>query len=314
MRNRLGASDVSAQALETITLETDRLARDYARADALDLYIRVSGWLDHVVDLLGGRTTLEQRKELLVRSGWLFLLAGCIEYDLGWRARAEASRQAALSLSRESGDGHGAAWAHEMGAWFALTQGRLRDVIDECEAGRLADRAHSVGAQLYAQEAKARARMGDRRGVLVALEQGRSHIDGLAPDVDTRNHFVVDPAKQDFYAMDSFRLLGDDANAAVHAHQVMRLSRRPDGTETSPMRVAEARLTLAVAACRSGELEEAAAQGIEALETPRQSRPSLLMVARELAREMTVRYPRESAARAYRERLAQIIRAAPPAL
>ncbi|MBR7827793.1 hypothetical protein KDK95_15850 [Actinospica sp. MGRD01-02] len=266
-----------------------------------------------MAELLEGRTTLEQRKEFLVRSGWLYLLAGCIEYDLGWRALAEASRQAVLSLTRESGDGHGAAWAHEMGAWFALTQGRLREVIDECEAGRLADSTHSVSAQFYAQEAKARARMGDRRAVLVALEQGRRHIDGLAPDRDTRHHFVVDLAKQDLYAMDSFRLLGDDANAAVHAREVMRLSRGPDGAETSPMRVAEARLPLAVAACRSGELEEAAALGIEALDAPRKSLPSLLLVAGELSREMTVRYPPESAARPYRERLAEIIRADPPA-
>jgi hypothetical protein len=199
-----------------------------------------------------------------------------------------------------------------MGAWFALTQGRLQDVIDECEAGRSTDSTHSVGAQLYAQEAKARARMGDRRAVLVALEQGRSHLESLSPDPDTRNHFVVDPAKQEFFSMDSFRLLGDDANASVHAHEVMRLSRRPDETEKSPMRVAEARLTLAVVASRSGDLEEAVAQGIEALDAPRQSLPSLLTVARELSREMTVRYPSESGARAYRERLVEIVRTAPP--
>ena len=313
MRNRLGASDVSAEVLETIALETDQLSRDYAHADALDLHVQVTGWMDYTARLLEGRTTLKQHQELLVRSGWLFLLSGCLEYDLGWRRRAEASRQAALSLAKESGDGHGAAWAHEMAAWFALTQGRLQDVVDACEAGRAEDSTHSVGAQLYAQEAKARARMGNRRAVLVALEEGRNLLDSLPPNPDTKNHFVVDPAKQDFYSMDSFRLLGDDANAVVHAHEVMRLSRRPDGTEISPMRVAEARLTLGVAASRAGELEEAAVRGIEALDTPRQSLPSLLMVARELSTEFTVRYPREAPAREYRDKLVELIRAAPPA-
>jgi Helix-turn-helix domain len=313
MRNRLGASDVSAEALDTIALETDQLAREYAHADALNLHAQVTGWMDHTARLLEGRTTLRQHKELLVRSGWLFLLSGCIEYDLGWRRRAEASRQAALSLAKESGDGHAAAWAHEMAAWFALTQGRLHDVIDACEAGRAEDSTHSVGAQLHAQEAKARARMGDRRAVLVALEEGRNLLDSLPLNPDTKNHFVVDPAKQDFYSMDSFRMLRDDANATVHAREVMRLSRRPDGSELSPMRVAEARLTLGVAASRAGELEEAVARGIEALDTPRQSLPSLLMVARELSAEISVRYPREAPAREYREKLVELIRAAPPA-
>ena len=109
------------------------------------------------------------------------------------------------------------------------------------------------------------------------------------------------------------RLLGDDANAVVHAHEVMRLSRGQDGTELSPMCVAEARLTLGVAASRAGELEEAAVRGIEALDTPRQSLPSLLMVARELSSELPVRYPRETPAREYREKLVELIRAAPPA-
>jgi hypothetical protein len=53
------------------------------------------------------------------------------------------------------------------------------------------------------------------------------------------------------------------------------------------MRQAEAQLTLAVIAAREGDVDEASALGMEALQDGRQSRPSLLMVASELEHELT---------------------------
>jgi hypothetical protein len=52
------------------------------------------------------------------------------------------------------------------------------------------------------------------------------------------------------------------------------------------MRMAEANLTLAVIAARQGDVDEAGALGIQALQDGRQSRPSLLMVASELDDEL----------------------------
>lgn len=66
-----------------------------------------------------------------------------------------------------------------------------------------------------------------------------------------------------------------------------------DGEEIAPMRIAEARLTLAVAAVRQGDLEKATSLGHEALSGARQSLPSLLMVAGELDSELERRFPHE---------------------
>lgn len=77
--------------------------------------------------------------------------------------------------------------------------------------------------------------------------------------------------------MDAYRLLGDDERAATHARSVIRISTGPDGTEISPMRAAEARLTLGVAAARTGEIDEAIGMGTTALEVDRKSLPSLLL-------------------------------------
>ena len=112
---------------------------------------------------------------------------------------------------------------------------------------------------------------------------------------------MVDPSKWDFYAMDVFRLAGDDTGAEQHAEIVLSEGLMPDGTERSPMRMTEARLTLATVASRRGDLEQAVGLGVAALETRRRSLPSLLMVSGELDNELRRRFPGESAAAEYHE-------------
>ncbi|MDT3400614.1 tetratricopeptide repeat protein [Streptomyces sp. B1866] len=300
------ASDVSAAEMETVETAIDRLCRAYPHTPAAELHRQTRLGIRHVSRLLEGRTTLRQHRDLLVHAGWLFLLGGCVEYDLGQHQAADTSRAAALAIGRETGHGEIAAWAWELGAWFALTQGRWSDAVDCVDAGHEADSTHSVGVQLYAQQAKAYARMGDARSVRNALDAGRARLERLPRPDHPEHHFIIDPAKWDFYAMDSYRLLGDDDRAVRHAREVVRTSTARNGREVSPMRAAEARLTLGVTAARAGELEEAVAMGTRALETPRKSLPSLLTVADELGSELRRRYPGEPRARAFHERVAGI--------
>lgn len=199
------------------------------------------------------------------------------------------------------------AWAWEIETWFALTQSRWQGMLDAVGAGRVADQAHSVGVQLYAHKARAAAHVGDDRMVRDSLDAGRARLDRL-PRPDHPEHFIIDPDKWDFYEMDAYRLLGDDERAAAHARSVIRISTGPDGTEFSPMRAAEARLTLGVAAARTGDIEETVGMGTTALAAGRKSLPSLLLVANELDRELRSRYPRESASRDFHERILTITR------
>ncbi len=84
--------------------------------------------------------------------------------------------------------------------------------------------------QLLAQEAKAWARMGNQRNTVRALENGRVLLDSLPYPEPTDNHFVVDPDKFDFYAMDCYRLIGDDNLAEMHAREIIRKTTNADGT------------------------------------------------------------------------------------
>ncbi|WP_392899921.1 XRE family transcriptional regulator [Streptomyces sp. LN699] len=297
--SRLNRSDVDNATLDALRITTDRLCSEYPFMPSAQLLIEGRAWLRRVVDLHSKSLTLAQHREVLALSGWLALLVGCVEYDSGERHAAESTRRAALSIATESDHGEVAGWAHEMRAWFALTTGDYRGVIAAAQAGAEVAEHHGVAVQLAAQEAKAWARLGDRRQVEVALDRGRCMLEGMPHPQNLDNHFVVDPAKFDFYAMDCYRLVGEDKIASTLAEEVLRAGTDFDGTERAPMRNAEARVTLGVTAARAGDLEGALIMGERALQGDRQSVPSLIMTSRELAAEMKRRYSAEPAAQDY---------------
>lgn len=136
-------------------------------------------WLRRVADFQGQRLTLSQHREILTQAGWIALLIACVEYDSGDRQAAETTRQAAMGLGTEADHGEIRAWAHEIRAWIDLTTGNYHGVVAAARAGIEAAPGHSVAIQLAAQEAKAWARIGDRRATEVALDRGRKLLEAM---------------------------------------------------------------------------------------------------------------------------------------
>ncbi|MBN9759895.1 hypothetical protein Ae406Ps2_6364 [Pseudonocardia sp. Ae406_Ps2] len=303
---RLQRSDIDGATLDALRITIDQLCCDYATVPSRQLVDQGHRWLHHVSGMLAGSLTLSQHREAMVLAGWLALLVGCVEWDMGRAADAEKTRRAALSLAREAENAELAGWAHEMKAWFALTGGDFRGVIAAAKEGAELAPSHGVAVQLSAQEAKAWARMGDRRQVELALERGRQQLERLPYPNDVTNHFVVDPAKYDFYVMDAYRILGENELAKTYADEVLRAGTDFSGRETSTMRNAEARITLGVVAAREGDLETALSYGNQAIDSDRQSVPSLLMVSSELDAVVAERFPAEPDAQEYRQRLMQL--------
>jgi hypothetical protein len=304
--NRLRASDVSRATLDGVAITAERLACEYPYVPSEQLLVDGRDWLKQITALLDRHLTLPQHREVLTQAGWIALVLGCVEYDMGMRTKSEATRRGALSLGDEAGHGDILGWAHEMRAWYALTQGNYRGAIQAASAGEEAAPSHGVSVQLLAQRAKAWARIGDRRQVEVALDAGRRILERLPHPDNLDNHFVVDPAKFDFYAMDCYRIVGEDQLAEIAAREVIASSTDFDGTLRKPMRVAEAEITLGVLAARAGEPEQAVDYGRRALAGERKSLPSLLMVSRELADVLSTRYRDAPATTEYLDELRSI--------
>jgi tetratricopeptide (TPR) repeat protein len=301
--SRLQRSDLDQATLDGLRIMADRLCSEYPFMPADQLLTEGRAWLRRITSLMGQRVTLKQHREILVLAGWVALLVGCVEYDTGNRQGAETTRQAALSLGADADHGDIMAWAHEIRAWINLTSGDYHGVIAAARAGTEVAPTTGVAVQLLTQEAKAWARIGDRRQTEVALDNGRRLLEALPYPDNLDNHFVVDPTKFDFYAMDCYRHLTEDRMASTLATEVIQASTDFDGTERAPMRLAEARITLGVAAAREGDLDGAIQYGQQALTGQRKSVPSLLMVSRDLTRVLNERYPKEDATVSYLDQL-----------
>ncbi|GAB3742738.1 hypothetical protein GCM10027598_75010 [Amycolatopsis oliviviridis] len=304
--SRLQASDVNEATLEAVRITVDKLCSEYARRPPAELILEGRQWLRRLLEMQEQKLSLRQQRDVYELAGWLALLIGCLEYDLGDRASAEATRKSALSLGQESGSGGIMGWAHEMRAWFSLTRGDYRGVTIAAEAGQAVAGNHSVSVQLAAQEAKAWARIGRREEMQVALEKGRILLESMPYPDNIDNHFVVDPNKFDFYAMDCYRHVGENNLARELSEEVIRASTDFDRRERWPMRVAEAQITLGVIAAREGDLDEAIGRGRKALDGERKSLPSLALVARDLSGVLQERFADEPKAASYLDQLRTI--------
>lgn len=104
----------------------------------------------------------------------------------------------------------------------ARPSGRRESAIGSWRAGTAVTPQSSVAVQLAAQEAKAWARIGDLRQTEVVLDRGRRLLDSMPYPENLDHHFVVDPTKFDFYAMDCYRMLADDKMAENLASEVIQ--------------------------------------------------------------------------------------------
>ncbi|MEV0200807.1 hypothetical protein [Nonomuraea sp. NPDC050691] len=309
LAQQLQASDVGTGTLEALAEAVDLLCRAYPVVPAATLRDRTQKRLAQVNRLLAGRITLDQHRELLVITGWLTTLLGCVHYDLGEREEAETARRAAFDMGRQVGHGELMGWAHEMSAWFALVEGRYEDVVTAARMGQAVAGQTSAMVQLTLQEARGLARIGDRREADRALTRGAEVLGHLPMPDNPDHHFVFDHAKWVFYAATCYTWLADDDRAEEHARETIQMHTRPDGTSNAPMRVADAHIDLGIVHARRGDLDAAVENGMAAFDIDRRSLTDLVNRAADLDRVLRQRYRREALAEEFHERFVTARRA-----
>jgi tetratricopeptide (TPR) repeat protein len=302
LAQQLQASDIGTGTLEALQEAVDLLCRAYPVVPAGTLRDRVHKRLAQINRLLAGRLTLDQHREVLVITGWLTALLGCVHYDLGEREEAETARRAAFEMGHQVGHGELMGWAHEMSAWFALVEGRYEDVVTAARMGQAIAGPSSAMVQLTLQEARGLARIGDRREADRALTRGAEVLGSLPMPDHPDHHFVFDHAKWVFYAATCYTWLADDDRAEEHARETIQMHTRPDGTSNAPMRVADAHIDLGIVHARRGDLDAAVDEGLAAFDIDRRSLTDLVNRAGDLDRVLRQRYRREALAGEFHER------------
>lgn len=295
-------SDIGPGTVEAIHEAVELLCRAYPVAPAATLRRRTKERLHYVMQRLSGRITLAQHRELLVAAGWLSLLLGCVHYDLGEREQAEAARQAAYQMGKQIGDTEIMAWSFEISAWFALVDERYDAANHYAQAGQAMAGTSNAAVQLALQQARAQARIGDRRGADEALTRGAAILGRLPMPEHPDHHFVFDHSKWLFYAASCYVALGDDDRAEEHALEVITQHSRPDGSSRAPMRTADAQIDLGIVHARRGELDAAVEYGRAALDHDRRSAADLLARADDLNAALRERYRGERLAQEFAER------------
>jgi tetratricopeptide (TPR) repeat protein len=295
-------SDIGTGTIEALDETADLLCRAYPSTPAATLRGRTKRRLQHVIRLLGGRSTLDQHRELLVVAAWLAVLLGCLHYDLGEREEAEAARQAAYQWAKQAGHAELMGWAFEMSAWFALVEGRYEQLIEFAQAGQAIAGTGSAGVQLILQEAKGWSRLGDHEQADAALNRGAEMLGRMPVPTHPEHHFVFDHAKWMHYAANCYVMLSDNDRAEEHAREAIAQHGRPDGTTNAPMRTAQARMDLAIVAARRGELDQAVAYGESAFDFERQSLTDLASSSADLDNILQQRYRGEQLARDFHDR------------
>lgn len=181
--------------------------------------------------------------------------------------------------------------------------GHYEAAIEAAQVGQAATGTSSATVQLALQEAKGHALVGNKQETHRALSLGNRVLAKVPAPAHAEHHFVFDHTKWSFYVSDIYAQAGADSAAEEHAQAVLARHVRPDGSSNAPMRVAGARLDLAIVRARRGDLDGALSEGVKAFDYERRSTIDLLRRAGDLGTVLDNRYPRDPATGEFRELL-----------
>ena len=272
LARRVDASDASPVTLDGLEAAVHGLCRSYATTQPLELLTSVRKHRRYVSSLLDARTTLAQRRQLMVTGGWLSLLAACVLTDLGKRRAAVASQRTAFQLGQHTGAADVMSWSYEVHAWQALLDGRYEEAVELCRAGQsLVGEGTSSYVQLTAQEARAWARQKNKKATRESLDRATASLNHMSESCYPDHHFSFDPRKLTSYTATTLTWLEDSETAEeaeVYAREVIR-QQEHDTSAKAPRRLATARIDLALTVAEQDRPEEACHLGSLALDSGR---------------------------------------------
>lgn len=304
----LDTSAVGASTLEHLTTVIAELDRSYPWRPAAELFPITRAYRQRVHQLLDGRPTLAEARELHVHGAYLSHILSDLSHDLGSTVAASAYAVDAYRRAEQAGHGELCAWAAGSLAATLRWTDRPAEAATAAQKGlRRVPRRHPLAARLHARVAQAHARSSDHAACVESLRRARSVGDRLPSKMTSR--FATDSAEHvshsiDVYAAECHVELNNWNDAARHARAAFGVGR------WSPGREAGAHLTLGTALAHLGSPDDAAEHGTKGIALcNRDLGTTLLQRARRLDAALMARYPNESCAKDFHEHYQQLINA-----
>jgi len=309
-----GISGVGAGTFDHLEAVLTELHWSHSKESLAEQFAVARAYRARVQELLQGRHTFKEGRQLCVYAAWLDEILAWLAHDLGDALTAEAHAIDCFEHADQVGHDELCAWATDQMASIAMYADHPHRAAAAARRGiGGAPTSHPLAVRLRGQALRAHARLGQRDECEHLLTEAKDLYDRLPSTTPMR--FTVDTRVLADYALTGFPAssyiwLGDFEQAKRYAHQAVAAHQAVPAQSRSPSREAVARIDLGIALAELGSPDEAMGQGRLALTSPRVV-GSVRSRAAELDRVLAVRYPRLAADQEFHEQYSELVRARP---
>ncbi len=306
-------SSVGAGTLDHLEAVVADLIRSHWLKPHGELFVVARAYRQRVDQLIQGRHTLKEERELYVYAAWLSELLALHALDLGFPLAAEAYALDCYEHADQAGDNELCAWATDAMASKALYTAQPGRAVLAAQKGigRVPSQ-HPLAVMLRAQAARACARQGKRAECVEFLAEAHELHDRLPARPPSRfslNTGILASHAITAYPASSCIWLADYKQAQTYARTALAVHESASPADRSLTREAIARIDLSIALAHLGSLDEAIAHGSQALSSG-QVTDTVLSRAVELDRALMTCFPREAIAQSFHEQYRQVTRRA----
>ncbi|MEV6984253.1 hypothetical protein AB0M95_23780 [Sphaerisporangium sp. NPDC051017] len=295
-----GVSSLGAGTLAHLEAATTALNRGYGVEPPVELFTMARTYRRRIGELIRGRHTLKEGRELYVYAAWVSEMLAWLAHDLGDPLAAEAWAIDSFEHADQAAHNELCAWATDALASVSIYTDRPAHAIAAAHRGIAKAAAdHPLAIRLRAQAARAHARLGQREECEALLRDAGERYERLPARAPMR--FAMDTGNLASLAVTSYPASayiwlgdgehGDFEKARAHAQSALAAHMALPAADRSPSREAIARIDLGIALTELGTPDEAAVLGRQALAGTHLV-DSVRTRAGDLDRVLTARYPK----------------------
>lgn len=262
-------SNVGPHTLEQFHADLTRIASTYTNRPVYPMFAELRALRNRAFELLEGRQYPEQSRELYLVAGALCGMLANASFHLNWMPAAETQARTAFLCAELAGNNALRAWVRGMQSLVAYWDERPRAAVELAADGwRYVPESGTARVRLAAIEARAQARLRDRRATEDALARAEQARDQVREMDDPGGVFSFPPAKQMLYAATAQLSLGQQdsfADAERDAAHAVELYKADPPEQRRLGELCLARLDLTAARLGHDDLDGAADQLQDAL-------------------------------------------------